>query len=147
MTGNNPPHAPKLVREQHVKMVGPGHDESHYISVPIKQLYSLEAVGNVGVCYMDPGDETCVFGLEEEDDGTARHQYGPCDEFYYILEGEFTVWWGTDATALNECYVLKVGDCTHYTTGWKYRVKNTGDIPGKFVYFLTSPPGIKRRFD
>ena len=60
--------APKIVNERDVKMVGPGHDESHYISVPIKQLYSLENVGNVGVCHMQPGDETCVFALEAEDD-------------------------------------------------------------------------------
>ena len=33
------------------------------------------------------------------------------------------------------------------STGWKYKVKNTGDVPAKFVYFLTSPPGIVRRFD
>ena len=138
---------PQFVSEGDVKMVGPGHDESHYITVPIKQLYSLENVGNVGVCFMAPGDETCVFALEATDDGTARHQYGPCDEFYYILEGEFTVWWGQDAEALDNSRVLKPGDCTHYTTGWKYKVKNTGDVPAKFVYFLTSPPGIERRFD
>ena len=45
--------------------------------------------------------------LEEEDDGTAPHHYGPCDEFYYILYGEFTVWWGKDAANLDEFYELK----------------------------------------
>ena len=138
---------PQVVREQDVKMFGPGHDESHYISVPIKQLYSIEAVGNVGVCFMEAGDETCVFSIEESDDGTTLHHYGPCDEFYYILEGEFTVYWGTDAEALDDFYVLTKGDCAYYPTGWKYRVKNTGDTPAKFFYFLTSPPGIIRRFD
>jgi mannose-6-phosphate isomerase-like protein (cupin superfamily) len=138
---------PQVVREADVKMVGPGHDESHYITVPIKQLYSLENIGNVGVCHMQPGDETCVFAIEAEDDGTALHHYGPCDEFYYILEGEFTLWWGKDAAALDHSVVLKPGDCTHYPTGWKYKVKNTGDGPAKFFYFLTSPPGIERRFD
>ena len=73
---------PGVVSEGDVQMVGPGHDESHYISVPIKPLYELENVGDIGVCYMEPGDETCVFALEEEDDGTALHHYGPCDEFY-----------------------------------------------------------------
>ncbi|MBV39962.1 MAG: hypothetical protein CMM23_15105 [Rhodospirillaceae bacterium] len=138
---------PRVLREKDVPVFGPGHDESHYISVPIKQYYSLEGVGNVGVCHMEPGDETCVFAIEAEDDGTARHQYGPCDEFYYILEGEFTVFWGTDADALDQSFVLNEGDCTHYTTGWKYKVKNTGDVPARFFYFLTSPPGIVRRFD
>lgn len=139
--------APKIVREADVKIFGPGHDDSHYISVPIKQFYSLEGVGNVGVCLMEPGDETCVFAIEAEDDGTAPHHYGPCDEFYYILEGEFTLWWGKDASDLDHSAVLKPGDCTHYPTGWKYKVKNTGDRSGKFVYFLTSPPEIERRFD
>lgn len=138
---------PTVVREKDVKTFGPGHDESHYISVPIKQFYSLENVGNVGVCMMAPGDETCVFAIEARDDGTAPHHYGACDEFYYILEGEFTVYWGKDADALDNAYVLEPGDCAYYPTGWKYRVKNTGSAPGKFVYFLTSPPGVSRRFD
>lgn len=136
---------PQVVREGEVKMVGPGHDEEHYISVPIKPFYELEGVGDIGVCHMEPGDETCVFALEEDDDGTAAHQYGPCDEFYYILEGEFTVWWGKDASNLTRCYELRVGDCAYYPTGWKYKVGNTGSTPGKFLYFMSSPPGIERR--
>jgi mannose-6-phosphate isomerase-like protein (cupin superfamily) len=95
----------------------------------------------------EPGDETCVFALEEEDDGTALHQYGPCDEWYYILEGEFTVWWGRDAANLENSYVLEKGDCAYYPTGWKYKVRNTGKVPGKFFYVMTSPPGIQRRLD
>ncbi|MBT3535209.1 MAG: cupin domain-containing protein [Rhodospirillaceae bacterium] len=138
---------PMVMRAGEVPMFGPGHDESHYISVPIQQYYSLDGVGNVGVCHMEPGDETVVFGIETEDDGTAPHHYGPCDEFYYVLDGEFTVWWGTDAAALDNHFVLHPGDCTHYTTGWKYKVKNTGDGPARFFYFLTNPPGIERRFD
>jgi mannose-6-phosphate isomerase-like protein (cupin superfamily) len=138
---------PQVVSEQDVKMVGPGYDESHYISVPLKQFYTLDNVGNIGVCHMEPGDETCVFAIEAHDDGTTPHQYGPCDEFYYVLEGEFTVWWGKDADALDSSYVLNKGDCTYYPTGWKYRVKNTGNVSGKFFYFLTNPPGITRRFD
>ncbi len=78
---------------------------------------------------------------------TALHQYGPCDEFYYILEGEFTVWWGKDASKLDNFYTLKKGDCTHYPTGWKYKVGNTGDSPGKFLWYMTSPPGIQQRLD
>jgi len=44
-------------------------------------------------------------------------------------------------------YVLKPGDCTHCNIGWKYKVKNTGNVPGRFFYFLTNPMGIERRFD
>ena len=96
---------------------------------------------------MAPGEETCIFAIQEQDDGTVPHHYGPCDEFYYILEGEFTVWWGSDVDAVDENYVLKPGDCTHYNTGWKYKIKITGDGPGRFFYFLTNPMGIEHRFD
>ncbi len=138
---------PQFVNERDVKMVGPGYDDSHYITVPIKRLYDIDDVCGVGVCHMAPGDETCVFALEEEDDGTALHQYGPADEFYYILEGEFTLWWGTDAANLDHSRTLVVGDCAYYPTGWKYKVKNTGTTPGKFFYVMTTPPGIKVRMD
>ena len=138
---------PQVVSEGDVKMVGPGHDDSHYISVPIKSLFEVKDVGHIGVCYMDPGDETCVFALEEDDDGTAPHHYGPCDEFYYILYGEFTVWWGKDADNLGDFYVLNEGDCTYYPTGWKYKVKNTGRSPGKFFYYMSSPRHGDQRLD
>ena len=138
---------PQVVSEHDVRMVGPGHDDSHYISVPIRELFSIDNVGNIGVCHMEPGTETCVFALEEEDDGTAPHHYGPCDEFYYILDGEFTVWWGKDADNLNDFYELKAGDCTYYPTGWKYKVKNTGKTPGKFFYFMSAPRHGGQRLD
>lgn len=108
---------PQIVSESDVKMVGPGYDDDHYISVPIKPFFELDGVGDIGVCHMAPGDQTCVFAIEEDDDGTAPHQYGPCDEFYYILEGEFTVWWGKDAANLSRSFELKKGDCTYYPTG------------------------------
>ncbi len=138
---------PQFVSENDVKMVGPGHDDDHYISVPIKPFFELDGIGDIGVCHMAPGDQTCVFAIEEGVDGTAPHQYAPCDEFYYILEGEFTVWWGKDASKLDNFYTLKKGDCTYYPTGWKYKVGNTGDSPGKFLYYMSSPPGIQRRLD
>ena len=137
---------PQFVNENDVKMVGPGHD-SHYITTPIKPLYDIDGVCSVGVSYTEPGDETCVFAIEDEDDGTVLHHYGPVDEFYYILEGEFTLWWGTDADNLEHSRTLVVGDCCYYPTGWKYKVKNTGDTPGKYFYVMTTPPGIKRRLD
>ena len=138
---------PRVVSEKDIPLVGPGHDHEHYISVPIKEFYNLDGVGDIGVCYMEPGTETCVFGLEEEDDGTAPHHYGPCDEFYYILYGEFTVSWGKDADNLDNAYVLKEGDCAYYPTGWKYHVKNTGDVPGKFFYYMSAPRHGDRRLD
>ena len=37
---------PQVVSEKDVKMVGPGYDDDHYISVPIKVFYELENVGS-----------------------------------------------------------------------------------------------------
>jgi mannose-6-phosphate isomerase-like protein (cupin superfamily) len=138
---------PQVVSEGDVKMVGPGYDENHYISVPIKAFFEVENAGHIGVCHMEPGDATCIFALEEEDDGTAPHQYGPCDEYYYILKGEFTVWWGKVVANLENFYELKEGDCAYYPTGWKYKVKNTGSSPGKFLYYMSSPRNGIQRLD
>ena len=138
---------PQVVHESEIKMFGPGFDEDHYISVPTGTFHYVENVGSIGIGMIEPWSETCVFALEEDDDGTALHQYGACDEFYYILEGEFTVWWGKDASKLDNFYKLKKGDCTHYPTGWKYKVVNTGNTLGKFLWYMTSPPGIKQRLD
>jgi len=138
---------PEFVSEDEVKMVGPGHDESHFITVPIKTFFDVENFGFWGVCHMEPGQETCVFSLEEEDDGTALHYYGPADEFYYVQEGEFTIWWGKDASNLENSFVLKKGDCTYYPTGYKYKAKNTGDTPGKFFYFMTTPDDAELRLE
>ena len=63
-----------------------------------------------------------------------------------ILEGEFTVWWGKDASNLEDYYALNPGDCAYYPTGWKYHVKNTGDTPGKFFYYMSEPRSGKQRF-
>ena len=138
---------PEVVSEEKIKMVGPGHDTSHYITVPIKTFYDVDGVGHIGVCFMEANQESCVFSLEEKDDGTTLHYYGHADEFYYILEGEFTLWWGKDAENLDNHFILKKGDCTYFPTGYKYKVKNTGSKPGKYLYFMTTPEGVQRRLD
>ncbi len=33
---------PQIVSESDVKMVGPGYDDDHYISVPIKPFFELD---------------------------------------------------------------------------------------------------------
>jgi mannose-6-phosphate isomerase-like protein (cupin superfamily) len=136
---------PEFVSEDEVKMVGPGHDESHFISVPMKTFFDIENFGFWGVSQLDPDQETCVFSLEEEDDGTALHYYGPADEFYYIQEGEITIWWGKNASNLENSFVLKKGDCSYYPTGYKYKVKNTGSTPCKYFYFMTKPNDAELR--
>ena len=37
---------PQVVSESDVELVGPGHDHNHYISVPIKELFGIENVGD-----------------------------------------------------------------------------------------------------
>jgi mannose-6-phosphate isomerase-like protein (cupin superfamily) len=116
----------------------------------ITTIVSEEEAGDVGLYFMPPGKQTTVFSMEEEDDGTADEYYGPCHEFYYILVGEFTMYWGKDTSKLRtgaaNNLVLKAGELGHWTPGWKYSVKNTGDVPGTFFWGLSRPPkGTKTR--
>jgi len=110
----------------------------------ITLIARAEEAGGVGLYFMPPGKQTTVFSLEEEDDDTADEYYGPCHEFYYILVGEFTMYWGKDTSKLRagtaNKLVLKAGDLGYWTPGWKYSVKNTGDVPGTFFWGLTNPP-------
>jgi len=109
-----------------------------------------DLVPGCDITFMPPGKQTTVFSMEKEDDGTADEYYGPCHEFYYILVGEFTMYWGKDTSKLRtgdaNKLVLKAGELGHWTPGWKYSVKNTGDVPGTFFWGLSRPPkGTKTR--
>ena len=110
----------------------------------LTEMLSIEGLGEVGLYFMPPGEQTNVFSMEYEDDGTADEYYGPCHEFYFILYGEFTMYWGKDAEEVragrSERLVLKAGDLGYWPPGWKYAVKNTGKIPGAFFWGITSPP-------
>lgn len=107
-------------------------------------MLHVEDVGTIGLYFMEPGQETIVFSTEPEDDGTADEWYGAIHEFYYILVGEFTVWWGKDASKVRsknaEKFIIKEGQCTHYPSGWKYMVKNTGKVPGTFFWGASAAP-------
>ena len=113
-------------------------------------MLSVDGVGAIGLYFMEPGQETIVFSLEDEDDGTADEWYGPCHEFYYILVGEFTVWLGKNVSKIRnknaENLLVKEGECVHYPPGWKYLVKNTGKVPGTFFWGISAAPkGTKPR--
>ena len=116
----------------------------------IDETEDVEGPGAVGLYFMEPGAQTTVFSLEENDDGTAEEYYGPCYEFYYILIGEFTIYWGKDAAEIrngtaNKLH-LKAGEMGYYPVGWKFSAKNTGKVPGTFFWGLSKQPeGIKRR--
>jgi len=107
-------------------------------------IADIEEVGKVGLYFMAPGKQTSTFSLEATDDGTCDEYYGACHEFYYILVGEFTMYWGEDVSKIQEGtankLLLKAGDMGYWTPGWKYSVKNTGKVPGTFFWGLSKPP-------
>jgi mannose-6-phosphate isomerase-like protein (cupin superfamily) len=105
---------------------------------------------NVGLYFIPPGAQTNHFSLEDRDDGTADEWYGPSDEFYYVLVGELTMFWGSDVDEVragrSEQLVLRAGDLGYWARGWKFSVKNTGTAPATFLWGLTLPPeGTPRR--
>ena len=116
----------------------------------ITKIVEAEGFGEFGLYFMEPGSQTTTFSLESEDDRKADEYYGSCFEFYYLLIGEVTMYWGKDAEKVirgeeNEL-LLKAGEFGCWERGWKYSAKNTGDIPAVFFWGLGAPPeGVKRR--
>jgi len=110
----------------------------------ISSIIDVGGVGEVGLYFMPPGKQTNTFSMEASDDGMADEYYGICHEFYYILVGEFTMYWGKEASRVKEGtadkLILKAGDLGYWTPGWKYSVKNTGKVPGTFFWGMTSSP-------
>ena len=106
--------------------------------------YVSNEAWDLGLYFMEPGLTTIVFSTESDDDGTADEWYGRAFEFYYIVQGEFTVWFGKDTEALRrregKKIVLREGDVVSYLPEWKYMVQNTGKIPGAFFWGKTAPP-------
>ena len=109
----------------------------------ITKIVEAEGFGEFGLYFMEPGSQTTTFSLENEDDETAYEYYGPCFEFYYLLSGEVTMYWGKDAEQVlrgeeNEL-LLKPGDFGSWEKGWKYSAKNTGDTPASWFWGLAEP--------
>jgi mannose-6-phosphate isomerase-like protein (cupin superfamily) len=107
---------------------------------------------DLGMYFMEPGMTTIIFSTEETDDGTADEWYGSAFEFYYIVVGQFKVWFEKDAGKLVKkeapSLVLKEGEVASYPPGWKYMVQNTGKVPGAFFWGKTAPPpGAKVRLN
>lgn len=106
-------------------------------------IKSVDGVGAIGLYFMPPGEMTNVFSMEYEDDGTAEEYFGPCHEFYFILCGECTMYWGKDASEIraekSENLVLKAGEVGYWPPGWKYAPKNTGSIPVTWFWGITRP--------
>ena len=139
------PEPPRVIRADHWKVqpdaISPGCTIASMVHGEKQHL---------GLYFMPPGIQTNLFSLEDHDDRTSEEWYGPCDEFYYVLVGEFTMFWGDDAEAVktgrSEKMVLTAGDLGYWARGWKYSVRNTGNTPGTFLWGLTFPEeGTPRR--
>lgn len=114
------------------------------------EIVAAEGFGGFGLYFMKPGSQTTTFSLESEDDKAADEYYGPCFEFYYLLAGEVTMYWGKNAEKVisgeENALLLKAGEFGCWERGWKYSAKNTGAIPASFFWGLGEPPeGVKRR--
>lgn len=114
------------------------------------EIVDAEGFGGFGLYFMQPGAQTTVFSLESEDDGTADEYYGPCYEFYYVLSGEVTMYWGKDAERLKkgdgEQLLIEAGDFGCWEKEWKYSARNSGEVPAMFFWGLAeAPPGVEER--
>ena len=114
------------------------------------EIAEAEGFGEFGLYFMPPGAQTTVFSLESADDGTADEYYGPRLEFYYVLAGELTMYWGKDAESLRRGegarLPLRAGEFGLWEREWKFSVSNTGEVPATFFWGLAeAPPGVEPR--
>jgi mannose-6-phosphate isomerase-like protein (cupin superfamily) len=114
------------------------------------EIAEAEGFGEFGLYFMPPGAQTTVFSLESEDDGTADEYYGPRVEFYYVVAGKVTVYWGKDAESVRSgggsSLVLGAGDFGLWQPEWKFSVSNSGEVPATFFWGLAqAPPGVEER--
>lgn len=101
---------------------------------------------DTGVVYVQAGGDTAVFSMENADDGTADEWYGPTQEFYFIIAGEFTVSYDTDAARLRRKesprYVVHAGEYAVHPVGWKYQIQCTSATPGTYLWCKHIPTGL-----
>jgi mannose-6-phosphate isomerase-like protein (cupin superfamily) len=114
------------------------------------EIADMEGFGEFGLYVMSPGAQTTVFSLESEDDGTADEYYGPRLEFYYLISGEVTMYWGKDAGSLRRGeggrLLLEAGDFGRWEKESKFSARNSGEIPAMFFWGLAErPPGVDER--
>jgi len=106
--------------------------------VTIARLVTRERCGSnllLGVCWMDPGDETNVWSFEETDTtAPGDHYYGPRDETYFVMQGRLELTWDNG--------VLRIGpnDAVFLAPGWRYKLRNVGHEPAFFVYAMAPSP-------
>lgn len=106
--------------------------------VKIARLITRERSGSsllLGVCWMDPGEETNVWSFEDTDrTAVGETYYGPRDETYFIIRGHLELTW--DQGALQ----MAPNDAVFLAPGWRYKLKNVGTEPAFFVYSMCPSP-------
>jgi mannose-6-phosphate isomerase-like protein (cupin superfamily) len=101
---------------------------------------------DTGLMYVAPGHDTAIFSMEEADDGTADEWYGPTQEFYFIIAGEFTIQYDRDAARMRRKespkYTVHAGEYAVHPVGWKFQVQCTSKTPGTFLWTKHIPAGL-----
>jgi mannose-6-phosphate isomerase-like protein (cupin superfamily) len=83
----------------------------------------------LGVCEMEPGEETNRWSsLPENDAGAGEHWYGPVEETYYCIRGHLTLTWDEGEIHFGP------DDAVYLAPGWHYTLRNTGGETAFFVY-------------
>ena len=106
--------------------------------VRIRRLVTRKAHGSnllLGICFMDPGDETNVWSFKEQDStGTDDKYYGPVDETYFVFRGNLELKWDEGTLELGP------GDAVYLAPGYNYHLKNVGTEPAFFTYSMAPSP-------
>ncbi len=83
----------------------------------------------LGVCTMDPGEESCRWSsMPENDARPGEHWYGPVEETYYCIRGELTLAWDEGEIEFS------AGDAVYLAPGHHYQLKNSGGETAFLVY-------------
>ena len=100
--------------------------------VPIKRLITRGKDGSelmLGVCSMQPGEESCLWSSNEtKDTSEGEHWYGPVEETYFCIRGDFRLSWDEGEIDFGPM------DAVYLAPGWHYRLRNIGTEEGFFVY-------------
>jgi mannose-6-phosphate isomerase-like protein (cupin superfamily) len=106
--------------------------------VRIRRLVTNKAQGSnllLGVCFMDPGDETNVWSFKETDDtGADDKYYGSVDETYFVFRGNLELKWDEGTLEIGP------GDAVYLAPGYNYHLKNVGTEPAFFTYSMAPSP-------
>ena len=88
----------------------------------------------LGVCFMDPGEETNVWSFKEKDDAaTDDRSYGPVEETYFVFRGNLVLTWNGSKLEIGP------GDAVYLAPGYDYQLKNVGIEPAFFTYSMSPP--------